>query len=76
MSAVRTAARLGLKESQPMLAHCLRNGPVQLARAAAAALASLPPSGWTILEELSASPNPMTAAEARAALELARKAGT
>jgi HEAT repeat protein len=76
VSAVRTAARLGLKESQPMLAHCLRNGPVQLARAAAAALASLPPSGWTILEELSASPNPMTAAEARAALELARKAGT
>jgi hypothetical protein len=75
LAAVRGAARLKLWESVHMLAHCLRNGPIQLARAAAAALASLPPSGWTTLEELTGSSNPMTAAEARAALERARQVG-
>jgi hypothetical protein len=75
LTAVRGAARLKLMESVHMLAHCLRNGPIQLARAAAAALASLPPTGWTTLEELTTSSNSMTAAEARAALERARQVG-
>ena len=75
LAAVRSAARMKLRESIHMLAHFLRNGPAQLARAAAAALASLPPSGWTTLEELAGSSNPMTAAEARAALERARQVG-
>ena len=75
LAAVRSAARLKLRESVHMLAHCLRNGPVQLARAAAEALASLPPGGWTTLEELAGSSNSMTAAEARAALERARQVG-
>jgi HEAT repeat protein len=75
LAAVRSAARLKLGESVHMLAHCLRNGPIQLARAAAAALVSLPPSGWTTLEELARSSNSMTASEARAALERARQVG-
>ena len=58
LAAVRSAGRMKLRESIHMLALCLRNGPPQLARAAAAALASLPPTGWTTLEELPAAPIP------------------
>jgi HEAT repeat protein len=43
------------------------------ARHAAAALAAMPPEGWRSLEELSASPNPVTALAAGEALARARK---
>ena len=65
------AARLRVEAALPGLARCLRHGPAGLARAAAAALAALPPRGSTTLEELRGSDNPVTAAAAREALEQA-----
>jgi hypothetical protein len=65
------AARLRLEAALPALARLLRHATAPLARAAASTLAALPPRGWTTLEELGASGNPVTATAAREALERA-----
>jgi hypothetical protein len=70
--AARTALRIQLIEALPALARGLRRGPPALARAAAAAMAGMPPQGWTALEELSSAESAI-AGIARDALELARK---
>jgi len=51
----------------------LRSRQAGLARAAAEALAQMPDKGWLTLDELSASPNPLTAGAAFAALDRARR---
>jgi hypothetical protein len=57
-----------LEAALPALARCLRVGPLEVARAAAAALANIPPRGWVTLQELSSSPNEVTARAAGEAL--------
>jgi HEAT repeat protein len=54
---------------------CLQFEDLEQARHAATALAAMPPQGWRSLEELSASPNPVTALAAGEALARARKGG-
>lgn len=72
-AAARAAARLQLDRAMPVLARCARTGAPPLLQAAASALAEMPPSGWTTLQELRSNPNPATAAAAGAALERARR---
>lgn len=72
-AAARAAARLRLDKALPVLARCVRTGEPQLLHVAASALAEMPPSGWTTLQELRFNPNPATAAAAGAALERARR---
>jgi HEAT repeat protein len=72
-AAATVAGRLQLEESLAGLARCLRSGQAGLARAAAEALAQMPDKGWLTLDELSASPNPLTAGAAFAALDRARR---
>jgi HEAT repeat protein len=71
--AASTAHRIQLVDALPALARGLRRGPSSLARAAAAAMAGMPPQGWTALEELSGAESAGIAGIARDALELARK---
>ena len=73
MAAAGAAARMKLENAMVPLARCLRQGRVNLSRAAAAALSGLPPRGWETLEELSRYPNPITASASMEALERARK---
>ncbi len=68
LAAAHASARISLLAAMPALARSLRLGPARSARAAAAALAEMPPRGWETLEELSAGPNQVTAAAAREAL--------
>jgi HEAT repeat protein len=76
IAACHSAARLRIEAAMPGLARCLRCGAADLARAAAAALAEMPPLGWTTLLELGSSGNPVTAGAAREALErVSGKAG-
>jgi len=70
--AARAAGRLRIEAAHPGLARCLRVGNADLARAAAAALAEMPPRGWVTLQELCSSPNPVTALAASEALARAR----
>ena len=70
--AVDTAGRLKMEEAVPELVRCLVEGPPDLARRAAAALAAMPPRGWRALEELAANANPVTA---RAAGDALRRVG-
>jgi len=72
-AAAQAATRMKLDYAMPILARCLREGRVHLAREAAAALAAMPPRGWETLEELSQNNNPVTASAAMEALEHARK---
>jgi hypothetical protein len=72
-AAAASAGRLKLTAALAPLSQALRKGRVDLARAAAAALAQLPPRGWETLEELSQHSNPITASAAWEALERARK---
>jgi hypothetical protein len=75
--ACNCAGRLHIEAALPGLARCLRRGPSDLARAAASALADMPPRGWTTLQELAASENSVTADAAREALARAQgKAGS
>lgn len=68
--------RLQYAPALPDLARCLRAGRSVLARAAAEALAQMPPKGWITLVEMCSSPNPITAGAAGEALDRAqRKAG-
>jgi hypothetical protein len=74
-AAAGAAARLKLADALPGLALSVRRGPAEPAEAAAAALAEMPPRGWTVLKELASNTDPATAATARGALTRARKAG-
>jgi len=75
-AAARSAGKLRLAQALPHLARILRKGEDGPARAAAAAIAEMPPVGWKTLEELSGNSNPATAAAAAEALQRARsKAG-
>jgi len=67
--------RLRVEEALPALARSLRFGGAGLARAAAEALARMPPKGWITLEEMSAGPNPLAAGLAGEALDRARRRG-
>jgi len=68
-AAALSAGRMRIVDALPALARILRTAPADIARAAAAALAQMPPKGWRTLEELSANSSPVTAAAAREALE-------
>jgi hypothetical protein len=75
-AAARSTGKLRLTQGLPLLARVLRRGENGPARAAAAAIAEMPPLGWKTLEELSENSNPATAAAAAEALQRARsKAG-
>jgi hypothetical protein len=73
--AAGAAGRQHLEAALPALARCLRVGSPELARAAAAALAEIPPLGWETLRELSASSNEVTALAANEALARAKVSG-
>jgi hypothetical protein len=73
VAAAGAAGRMKLESAVAPLARCLRTGQVALARAAAAALAQMPPLGWETLQELSRHGNPVAASAALEALERARK---
>ena len=76
MAACRSVGKLCLMQGMPLLARIVRKGENGPARAAAAAIAEMPPLGWKTLEELSANSNPATAAASAEALQRARsKAG-
>ena len=66
--AASTAALRHMEAALPALARCLRVGGVEVARAAAAALAAIP-RGRVTLQELSTSTNEITARAASEALE-------
>jgi hypothetical protein len=70
--AIVAVGRQKMTESIPELALCLRREGLPQARQAAAALADMPPQGWRTLEELSTSPNRVTALAAGEALARAR----
>jgi serine/threonine protein phosphatase PrpC len=74
VAAANAAGRMRLESSLVALARCLRRGRVELSRAAASALAALPPRGWETLSELSDYADSITASAALEALERARKA--
>jgi HEAT repeat protein len=73
IAAAGAAARMKLESALVPLARCVRRGRADLSRAAAAALAGLPPQGWRALEELSEYDDPVTASASLEALERARK---
>jgi HEAT repeat protein len=68
-----SAGRMVLLDAMPSLARLLRVGPAKVARAAAAALAEMPPRGLQALEELRMSSNSFTAAAAGEALARLRR---
>jgi hypothetical protein len=72
-AAATACGRLQFEQSQPELARCMRSKHPALARAAAGALALMPPRGWSTLQEMCASPNPLTAGAAAEALDSARR---
>jgi hypothetical protein len=74
VAAANAAGRMRLEGVLGPLARCLRSGKVDLSRAAASALAALPPRGWETLSELSDYADSVTASAALEALERARKA--
>jgi hypothetical protein len=67
-AAARAAARMKLGGAVALLARGLRVGKSEQLRAAAAALAELPPMGLSALSELASNDNPATAAAAAEAL--------
>jgi hypothetical protein len=73
VEAARAFGRLRYEGALPGLARCLRSGNALLARTAAEALAQMPPLGWATLEEMSSSPNPITAGAAGEALDRAHR---
>ena len=72
-AAAAAVGRLRYAEALPELARCMRSKVPAVARAAAEAMAHMPPKGWATLEELSASPDPLTAGAAEEALERAQR---
>ncbi|HWC97065.1 MAG TPA: HEAT repeat domain-containing protein [Candidatus Sulfopaludibacter sp.] len=71
-AAAGAAGRLRLEAALPDLARLLRTGDSHRARAAAAALGSIPPKGLVALQELTASPSTTTAVAAAEALSRTR----
>jgi hypothetical protein len=67
-AAARAAARMKLQSAVPLLARGLRTGKSDQMRAAAAALAELPPMGLSALSDLASSDNAATATAASEAL--------
>jgi hypothetical protein len=67
--------RLRVEDALPTLARSLRFGDATLARASAEALALMPPKGWTTLQEMSSSSNPLAAGVASEALAQVRQRG-
>jgi len=75
-AAARSIGKMRLTQGLHLLARVVRAGVSGPARAAATAIAEMPPLGWKTLEELCGNSNPATAAAAAEALERARsKAG-
>ena len=68
-AAAGAAARMKLANAIPLLARGMRLGSAEQMRAAAAALAELPPMGLSALSDLASSENEATAAAAAEALE-------
>ena len=68
MAAAAAAGRRRMTAALASLARCLRQGNTALARTAAGALLALPPKGIATLQELSISPDEITANAAREAL--------
>ena len=66
--AARAASRQHLEAALPALSRSLRTGTPEVARAAADALAEMPPRGWETLEELRWHSNLVTARAATEAL--------
>lgn len=73
VAAANAAGRMRLESAMVQLARCLRLGRVEVSRAAASALAALPPRGLETLTELSHYKNPVTASASLEALERVRK---
>ncbi len=71
-AAALSAGRLRIEESLPHLAELARGSGTEVARSAAAAIATMPPQGWKALEEMSSGPNRLMAQIARAALARVR----
>jgi HEAT repeat protein len=74
LSAVECAGRMRHEPALPALGRLLRTAPVRVARAAAAALAQIPPRGWQALEEVGAAGG-WGAAVARESLARLRQPG-
>ena len=72
-AAALSAGKMKMTEALSDLAKLVRTASRDLARSAAAALASMPPRGWSTLEELSANASPVAAALAGEALARARR---
>jgi hypothetical protein len=72
-AAAVACGRLQFEDALPALARCLRSKDAGLARAAAEALAQMPPKGWNTLREMCASPDPLTSGAAAEALERAQR---
>jgi hypothetical protein len=75
IGAAFTAGRLRIEEALPRLARCVRSSPVELALAAAEALARMVPKGREVLRELSLSAEPAAASAAAEALARAEAKG-
>ena len=65
LAAVTAAARLKCDRAVPLLASCLRRKSAKLAKAAAAALAGMPPEGLQVLEAHINNSDPIAAEAAR-----------
>ena len=73
VEAARALGRVHFEGALPGLARALRSGNALLARTAADAMAQMPPKGWATLEEMTTSPNPITAGAAGEALDRAQR---
>jgi len=73
IAAASAAGRMKLESAVVHLDRCVRTGKVAISRAAAAALAEMPPLGWEKLEDASRFASPVAASAALEALERARK---
>ena len=71
--AIVAVGRQKITEAIPALELCLESGSLEEARLAASALAAMPPEGWRVLDEQTASPNASTKLAAEEALARARK---
>jgi HEAT repeat protein len=68
LAAAASAGRMRLQEALPLLARLLRSASPEVSRAAAAALAQIPPRGPQVLREISGGSNAVAAAAAGEAL--------
>jgi HEAT repeat protein len=71
--AIVAVGRQKITEAVPALELCLESGSLEEARLAASALASMPPQGWRVLDEQTASSNPSAKLAAEEAIARARK---